>query len=284
MEQHRRGRQGRQTRQERGDHNQLGQKGRRLERRRARGIVVEIILVVINEVIRAPFDNKSTCLDERLAFVHGESFNAGDAAGVGDWNDGPLMARDVGAGCKRQKIIVVAVGISSGYVHDGTKRPSFGGVGGVGGLKNLNILPELDAHAIIVTGRRASNDRKRTGVARNAVAPWELIQAAHGVGNEVNNEQLGDSLEREPVNGGAKALLNSFDRTLHVPDVAFRWDDVHMCRPDLLLDTFEFLVGVNIDNVEAAGAVKVDEQLDFAKNRIMRPIGDGYNRSETNGA
>ena len=244
-------------------------------------IVSQIILVVIDEMTGAPFDNETPSLDKGLSFVLGERFNASDAS-IGDWNDSPLVTRNACTGSKRKEIIV-AGGVAGWRERDSAKRAGLRGIGRVRWFKNLYILAKLNAHTVVIRGRGASDDRERAGIARDAVAPRKLVETAHGVGNDVNDEQLGNALEWKPVNGGTEAFLDSFDRTFHFANMAVRRNNVHVDGPDLLLDALKFLVGVDVNDGETAGAVEVDDEVHFAKNRVVGPIRYRGNRSKTDG-
>ena len=58
-------------------------------------------------------------------------------------------------------------------------------------------------------------------------------------------------------------------------------DEVHDNRTKFFADATEFLIGVNITDVEAADCVKVDGSHDFLENGRVRAIADGTDSAKT---
>jgi hypothetical protein len=113
----------------------------------------------------------------------------------------------------------------------------------------------------------------------------KLVQASDGVGNSVNNKQLGDPFERDPLDGGAKTLLIGLNQTLDFSNVTVSENEIHVNQTNLLHDKKplnKLLIGVNINNVETAGAEVIDNQLKLAEDGIMYLIRNGCDRAETN--
>ena len=106
-----------------------------------RGHKIEIVLIVVDGLVGAPFDHKSGVLYKGLTFVQCDGLDTRNR-GVGDWKSLPLMAGDLGAGRQGHKIIV-PLGVTRGVESDGSHGSRFRGVRRRIVFENLHVRPEF---------------------------------------------------------------------------------------------------------------------------------------------
>jgi hypothetical protein len=110
-----------------------------------------VVFVVVDRLVRAPFNDETTGLDKWLPLNMCQGFDARNGC-IGDGQSSPLMTGDPGAGGQGQKI-EVPLDVAGRCHGNGAKGASTGSVGGVRILKNLYVLPKLDPHGGIIGGR-----------------------------------------------------------------------------------------------------------------------------------
>lgn len=85
--------------------------------------------------------------------------------------------------------------VTRGTECHGAQRPGSWGVGWGVVFKDLHISAKLKFHTVVVGGRYAGEDSSRAERIGDAIAPRELVQTPHYVGNHVGNQKPRKSLE-----------------------------------------------------------------------------------------
>jgi hypothetical protein len=140
-------------------------------------IVGTIVLVVVNRRSGRHSTTKPLAWMSGWPYKVSQRFNAG----YGRFSDGegrPLMAGNSSAGGQGKKI-EIALGVTSGRHGNSAKGPSAGRVGGVGVLKHLDILAELNPHGTIVWQGNAGDQGDGAKVTGDAGAAGEKVEATH---------------------------------------------------------------------------------------------------------
>ena len=106
-----------------------------------RGLVVDVVGVVVNGLVGAPFDDEPAGLNEGLLVLNGQRLDAGDGS-ISHGKDLPLVARNAGAGCQRHEK-KVALSVPSGFKSNRAKRTCFGHVGRSVVLEDLHVRAEF---------------------------------------------------------------------------------------------------------------------------------------------
>lgn len=138
-----------------------------------RKLVVEIVFVVGNGLVRAPLDDETAVLNERLIFVESKRFKAGNC-GLGDGQFGSAVTRDHSAGDEGQKMVIPA-GVASWREGNCASAACAESIEGVFIFEKLDITAKFKAQHLVKIGRWGARD---DGV-------W-----AHGVGDAVRPGKL----------------------------------------------------------------------------------------------
>ena len=111
------------------------------------------------------------------------------------------------------------------------------------------------------------------------------IAAADDVGNDRDDQQLGDAAKREAVDAGTCPLLDSAVRALDFADKIVGGDDVEVDGEDVGTDAFKLRIGVDVADEETTGGVEPEDCLEFRKDgRVLLAVGDCSNGAELKSA
>ena len=125
------------------------------------GLVVKVVLVVIDGVVRAPLNDKTALLDERLAVTRGKGLNTCND-GVGNGQRSPAVAGNTSAGRKGHKV-VGALSITRGIKSNRSQGASMRGVGGVMVVEDLSVAAKRKEHGGTIGTGRLGQSRLRWG-------------------------------------------------------------------------------------------------------------------------
>ena len=134
---------------------------------------------------------------------------------------------------------------------------------------------------IVVGGCGAGYQSGRAQIARDAVFPRESIETANDICDHVSDEQLRKALEWKPMDAATQAFLHGSDATLHLANVAVGGDNVECHRENVIVNTVKFMIGVHVVYVVAADVVKIDDDVEFAKDGFFVAVRNKSHRTVT---
>ncbi len=246
------------------------------------GHIIEIVLRVVDGLIRAPFDDESWGLLHGLVLVQSESLNPRNV-GVRHWQSRPGVSRKTVTRCERQEEIV-ALGVAGGRERDSAQRAGAEGVGRVIVFEKLDVRTKLEAHVTVRGEPDAGQDAGGAHSDGNPVRPWESVEAAHGVGHQVRHKQAREPPKRKAVGAGAGALLDGMNGALNLANVAVRRDNVDNDGQEGRTDARKLMVTVHVGDGQAAGLVQGDDTAEHAHDGGFGAVADGVCGAKTDAA
>jgi hypothetical protein len=222
-----------------------------------RWLKIEVVLIVINRVVRTPLDDKTGCLDKGLPVSDGQGFDAGNG-GVGDRKFRLAVAREAGTSGQRHEV-VVPLSITSRGKSNGAQRTRTRCVGGVKLLKNLGIGPKLKPHGCELGRADAHHNGSGTHGGGDTVLAGKLVETPYGIRNQMPNHYFWEAFERKTMDRRPETILDGLDRALHFPNVAVRGDNVESNWSDVISYTLEFVICMDILDDKTPSLVDADD-------------------------
>ena len=156
------------------------------------------------------------------------------------------------------------MGITRGSKCDGSHRASTKGVRRIVVFEQLNIGAELQAHPMIVRSTNPGDNGVRAEGIRDAMFPWELIEASDGVSDHVADEEARQTTERQTVCAGSEPFLHSTNGTLDLANVAVGGDDVQGNGEQFGTSALELVVPMDVSDRETTGCVAPEDVAEVA--------------------
>ena len=101
------------------------------------------------------------------------------------------------------------------------------------------------------------------------------------MGNEMLDKEAGKPFERQPMNAGAKALLNGTDRTFDFPNVAVGRDHVSDDGKKVGTDTVKFVITEKVGHGKTSVGISCEDGVKGLENGVMVAVGHHGRSTET---
>ena len=156
--------------------------------------IIGIIFGVVDRLAGAPLNDQSALLNEGLAFMQCNGFDAGNSR-VRDRKLNPFVPGDTGTSGEGHKV-VVALCVTGWAEGNGAHGPGAGSVGGFAVFKDLGVGPELNAHIVVVGLADAGDNGCGAHRLGNAIFARKLVEAAYGIRHHMAYHELWEAFKR----------------------------------------------------------------------------------------
>ena len=136
---------------------------------------------------------------------------------------------------------------------DGTVGPATHSIVGVA-LGDLDVGAELETQVFVADAWFTFDDGGGADKFGNSFRVWEHVEPVVDDLYQTTDHESCPSLEREPMDCFTEGLFRGADGTFYNGDVLIGGTNLQV-RGDVLPDAFEFLVGMDISDLEAAFVV-----------------------------
>ena len=173
--------------------------------------------------------------------------------------------------------------VAGGIKCDGTKSARGRGVGIIRIFVYLAILSIMEQEIFVAGIRYAHDGTADAAVFREGFGFCfgQLIEACACAYNRCYDHDGGDSGVWETVHGGAVALLDCTDGTLHLGNMIILGSDVGNNGKDVGFETGKFAIALHNANLETARVVHACHVIEFLKEGFLLAIANGGDSPET---